>query len=186
MMDHYCDLRVLPNPEIAAHQVMNALFDTFHLALVKTKRQDIGISFPDVKDKSLGSRMRMHGSDQRLRDLLSDGCLKGVQDYIELSPIKRVPPNVQYRQVTRIQAKSNPERLRRRLMRRKGIGPEEAAAKIPESIAKVLDLPYLQISSRSTGQCFRLFVKHGSIEKDEKLGLFNSYGLSNGGTIPWF
>jgi CRISPR-associated endonuclease Csy4 len=85
-----------------------------------------------------------------------------------------------------VQAHSNPERERRRLIARKGVSPEEALAAIPNRRAEQLDLPFLLLSSRSTGQQFRLFVEHLPIADESRPGNFGSYGLSPATTIPWF
>ena len=185
-MDHYYDIKILENPEISPNHIMNTLFGAFHLALVKGGYQDVGISFPDVKEKSLGSRLRIHGSEGALRNLEADNWWRGIRDYIDLSAIDRVPQGTKFRKVLRVQAKSSPDRLRRRLERRQGITPEEAKRKIPDNVARKLELPYLQISSKSSGHDFRLFVQHGPLMGERQTSSFNSYGLSAGGSIPWF
>ena len=185
-MDHYCDIKILENPEISPTHIMSTLFAAFHLALVKGGYQDVGISFPEVKNKSLGSCLRIHGSEETLRNLIVDSWWKGMQDYIDLSKIGRVPQNTKFRKVFRVQAKSNPDRLRRRLKRRQGITMEETERRIPDSVARKLELPYLQISSKSSGHDFRLFVQHGPLMEKGQTDSFNSYGLSAGGVIPWF
>lgn len=185
-MDHYCDIKILENSEISPNHILNTLFGVFHLALVKGGYRDVGISFPEVKDKSLGSRLRIHGSEGALRKLVAGNWLRGMRDYIDLSEVDRVPQGTKFRKVLRVQAKSSPDRLRRRLTRRQGITPGEAERKIPDSVARKLELPYLQISSKSSGHDFRLFVQHGPLMEKRQTSSFNSYGLSAGGSIPWF
>jgi CRISPR-associated endonuclease Csy4 len=185
-MDHYCDIKILENPEISQNHIRNTLFGAFHLALVNAGYRDVGISFPEVKDKSLGSLLRIHGSEGALRNLVTDNWWRGMRDYIDLFAVNRIPQVTKYRKVLRVQAKSSPTRLRRRLERRQGITLEEAEKKIPNSIARKLELPYLQISSKSSGHDFLLFVQHGPLMDERQTGLFNSYGLSTGGSVPWF
>ncbi len=91
-----------------------------------------------------------------------------------------------YRQVSRVQAKSNPERLRRRLMRRHDLSEEEARKRIPDTVARTLDLPFVTLRSQSTGQHFRLFIRHGPLQATAEEGGFTCYRLSKGGFVPWF
>ena len=46
-MRSYIDVRLRPDPEVAEHQLMSAMFGRLHLALVQVGRQDIGVSFPE-------------------------------------------------------------------------------------------------------------------------------------------
>ena len=112
--------------------------------------------------------------------------LKGMRDHIEVSEIQLVPQDTQYCIVQRVQAKSNPERLRRRLIARKGINEAAAKEAIPDDAAEKLSLPFVEITSQSTGQKFRLFVKHSIVKTQSLTGSFNAYGLSATATIPWF
>ncbi len=185
-MTHFCDIRVIKNPEMSFSHVMNSVFSLLHLVLAQKGYQDVGISFPLFNDKGLGNCLRLHGLETRLQELLSSPFWNGIRDYINLSRLERTPENTKYRQVFRVQSKSNAERLRRRLIARKGVTQEEAKEKIPDSIEKNLNLPYLSLFSKSSGQNFRLFLKHGPLLEKSKHGLFNSYGLSIGGSIPWF
>ena len=78
------------------------------------------------------------------------------------------------------------QRLRRRLIRRKGIGEDEAREAIPNSAAQLLALPSLLVTSQSTQQQFRLFIEHLPVQAETSPGSFTSYGLSNEASIPWF
>jgi CRISPR-associated endonuclease Csy4 len=97
-----------------------------------------------------------------------------------------VPESVQYRSVSRLQVKSNAERLRRRLMQRHSLTAEEARQRIPDTVERSLNLPFISLRSQSTGQSFRLFIQHGPLRQTAEAGDFNAYGLSSGATIPWF
>ena len=185
-MTHFCDIRIMKNPEISFNHVLNALFGSLHLVLVQKGYRDTGISFPLFNDRGLGSLMRIHGVETRLHEILLSRFYAGMRDYIDLYDPECIPENTKYRQIFRVQSKSNAERLRRRLIARKGLTQDEAKEKIPDSIAKNLDLPYLKLFSKSSGQNFRLFIKHGPLLEKNRHGLFNSYGLSIGGSVPWF
>jgi CRISPR-associated endonuclease Csy4 len=119
-MDHYLDFRLCLDPEFPAVHLMSALFTKLHHALVALPDLNIGVSFPDVDEPrpSLGERLRLHGSRAALERLMQQSWLQGMRDHLHLGEISPVPENVQHRQVSRVQAKSNPERLRRRQMRR--------------------------------------------------------------------
>lgn len=188
-MDHYLDIRLLPDPEFAPLDLMDALYAKLHRALVAARSEGIGVSFPQVRANGpgLGDVLRLHGSKAHLTDLMAVNWLTGMRDQVAASPVQAVPAScTRYRVVSRVQAKSNPERERRRLMRRKGLDDAQARAKIPDAAAETLDLPYVRLRSQSTAQTFHLFIRHGVIVDHSAEGAFNAYGLSPAATVPWF
>ncbi len=190
-MDNYLNITLLPDPEFTTTVLMSALFSKLHRGLVTVATGRIGISFPAVDKAScgLGERLRLHGSSEALSQLMALPWLSGMSDHVRLGSIRTVPDGVQHRVVRRVQAKSNPERLRRRMMRRKGVSAQEALAAIPGNAAERLDLPYVTLSSHSTGQRLRLFIEHGPLLDTPIAGPFSSYGLSHrapAATVPWF
>lgn len=203
-MDHYLDIRLLPDPEFPATVLMSALFAKLHRGLVALGTRRIGVSFPDLvegPERSLGGLLRLHGDADELARLMALPWLGGMRDFTRIGPVRPVPRRILgYRVVCRVQAKSSPERLRRRWMRRKGLSAEEARQAIPDEVAERLDLPFVTLTSQSTGQRFRLFIQHGQLRESPVLGHFNSYGLSPSesslphgqlrdkkiATIPWF
>jgi CRISPR-associated endoribonuclease Cas6/Csy4 subtype I-F len=116
----------------------------------------------------------------------AQACSTMTSEAIHPGEIQAVPSKVSYRVVSRVQAKSSPERIRRRQMRRHGLSETEAHERIPDSAMTWLALPFVSIRSRSTNQTFRLFIKHSDSKDMPQSGIFNSYGLSNETTIPWF
>ena len=187
-MDHYIDLTLLPNPEIAQPHLMAALFGKLHLALVAQSSEYIGISFPGVQASRvwLGDCLRLHGSNADLNALMAGNWLLAMRDHLHATAVLPVPAGAGFCVVSRVQAKSNPERQRRRQMRRHRIGAVEALARLPDSAAEKLDLPYIQLRSQSTGQPFRLFIRHGEVQQTAIADTFSAYGLSATATIPWF
>ncbi|HAF53736.1 MAG TPA: type I-F CRISPR-associated endoribonuclease Cas6/Csy4 [Thauera sp.] len=187
-MDHYIDITVLPDPEFPATTLMNALFSKLHRGLVHHAGRDIGVSFPEVAQnrRTLGKRLRLHGSKESLERLMTVRWTQGMQDHIEITPIRAVPPNVMHCIVRRVQAKSSPERLRRRLIARKSVSAEAAQAAIPDTAARLLDLPYVEMASRTTSQRFKLFIEHLEPSSVAVRGEFGSYGLAANATVPWF
>jgi CRISPR-associated endonuclease Csy4 len=189
-MDHYVDLKLRPDPEFSPPMLMNALFAKLHRALVSLASERIGVSFPDhdARAPHLGLCLRLHGQRPDLDALSGTGWLHGMRDHLVMEDAlpRPVPTQSAHRVVQRVQADSNPERLRRRLMRRHGMDEAEARTRIPDSAARWLDLPYVQLRSTSTGQPFRLFIAHGPIQTTAQPGLFSAYGLSPTATVPWF
>jgi CRISPR-associated endonuclease Csy4 len=187
-MDHYCELRLLPDPEFPPTILMNALFTRLHRGLVEHRGHDIGISFPDARDDRpwLGQRLRLHGGEASLRRLLALGWHERLRDHVTLGSLERAPSGARQRVVRRVQAKSNPERLRRRLMARHGLAADEAASRIPDTAACRLELPFVTLTSQTTGQQFRLFIQHQPLQDTPVAGAFSLYGLSPAATVPWF
>lgn len=187
-MDHYLDLHLLPDPEFPATQLMSALLAKLHRALHDLRRDDIGISFPGVDGKTagLGGHLRLHGSAEALDTLMALNWLTGMRDHLTMSDLLGVPAAARYRCVSRVQVDSNPERARRRLIKRHGISEAEARERIPDEAAKRCKLPFAQLRSRTTGQHFRLFIQHGALMEKPQPGNFNGYGLSSTATVPWF
>ncbi len=187
-MERYIDIRLLPDPEFPANLLMNALFAKLHRGLVGWGNNRIGVSFPRHDDgiPTLGKCLRLHGDQQDLDDLMARNWFCGMRDNILVVGPETIPTSKVYRCVYRVQAKSSPERLRRRYMQRHHTDAQTARQTIPDSTAEMLTLPYVNIGSQSTGQRFRLFIAHGAIVEKPVEGSFNHYGLSPMATIPWF
>lgn len=187
-MDHYIDITLLPDPEFPATTLMNALFSKLHRGLVEHGGRDIGVSFPEVAQtkRTLGKKLRLHGSKDSLERLMRARWTQGMLDHVDIAPIRPVPAKALHCVVRRVQAKSSPERLRRRLMARKSISSEAAQAAIPDAAAKQLDLPYVEMASRTTSQRFKLFIEHLEPTASSVRGEFGAYGLAPNSTVPWF
>lgn len=185
-MNRYIDIEILTDPEFSAVQILSVLVRKFHQSLVDLNCNQIGVSFPKHKSTNLGNLMRLHANEHSLQRLMDTGWLSGLLDHVSTSECLEIPTNSKFRIVSRVQVKSNPERLRRRAQKRHGISADEAIVKIPDQAAKTTNLPYVQLASTSTKQKFPLFIQHGPISEERKLGEFNKYGLSSQATVPWF
>lgn len=187
-MDHYLDIRLLPDPEFPAPLLMNALFAKLHRALVTHGAGDVGVSFPEhaKRGPGLGACLRLHGNAGALTALMGLDWLRAMRDHTTCGNILQVPVGIAHRHVRRVQAHSNPERERRRLIARKGLSEEAARQAIPDNRAQRLELPYITLASKSTGQQFRLFIEHGPLQTTTTPGPFSAYGLSSTATLPWF
>jgi CRISPR-associated endonuclease Csy4 len=203
-MDHYVDIRLQPDAEFAPAMLMAALFTKLHKALAAGAHQGVGVSFPQVQAEAmdapaakpsrtgahppyrLGLVLRLHGAATALGALLASDWLRGMRDHVACGAVLAVPADARHRTVSRVQAKSSPERLRRRQMRRHGLTAEQAQERIPDSSAETLNLPFLTLRSQSTGQTFRLFIRLGPELAAAVPSEFGAYGLSAQATVPWF
>lgn len=187
-MDHYLDLTLRPDPEFAQAHLISALFAKLHRGLVSLDANDIGVSFPEHSERprTLGNVLRLHGTAGRLEHLMATDWLIGMRDHLSQGSITPTPENARHRVVKRVQPKTNPERLRRRHMRRHGVSAEVARERIPDTVIAKVTQPYAQLRSRSTGESFCLFIDHGPAMDQPVKGTFSCYGLSSTATIPWF
>lgn len=185
-MEAYLEIRLLPDPEFPPNVLLNALYGKLHRGLAAHGGQNIGVSFPEAGKGGLGTRVRLHGAAAELESLMVMGWLAGMKDHVAVGEVLPVPRIAGYRIVRRVQAKSSPERLRRRLMARKGVSAEQARQAIPDNAAEQLDLPYVVLRSQTTGQQFRLFVEQLPLQELSVPGPFSAYGLSPTATVPWF
>jgi len=184
-MEHYIEIKILPDQEFSSSLLMNALFAKLHRALAVAGHGKIGASFPQAH-KTLGDTIRLHGSKIALEQLMAVGWLKGLTDYTCVSVIADVPSGCKYRVVKRMQAKSSVERMYRRSVKKGWLSEEDAVVKMDAGKEKLLNLPYVQLKSHSTAQAFRLFIRHGKIVDSPVVGGFSAYALSDVATIPWF
>jgi CRISPR-associated endonuclease Csy4 len=187
-MECFMDIALRPDAEYPAHVLLSTLYDKLHRALAPNNTAGIAAYCPEYKTHpaSLGTRLRLLESRSSLQALARSDWLGGLRDHVKVGPVNNVPAGTVHRVVRRVQAKSSPERLRRRLMKRHGFDEAQARQRIPDSAAETLNYPFVQLRSRSTGQTFRLFLRVGPDEPEPSPGTFNPYGLSQTATVPWF
>ncbi len=187
-MGHYLDIRLRPGPELDAAHLMTALYTRLHRALVQLQSDSIGVSFPeyDGRRPTLGTRLRLFGPQAALEQMTALPWLSGIRDHVTVTDILPIPAHARYRTLRRVQVKSSPERLRRRLMKRHQLTEAQAAERIPDAKARQSDQPFVVLTSASTGQRFRLFLELGAEEAQSSPGSLNTYGLSATATVPWF
>lgn len=188
MTTHYLDIQLRPDPEFPASQLLAALYAKLHRALVQLRAEDLAVSFPGYAEKpmGLGQTLRVLGTAERLGQLMALPWLSGMTDHVHVGSVAAVPADAAHRKLSRVQAKSSPERLRRRQMKRHCLTAEQARERIPDSAAESLKLPFLPVRSASTGQSFLLFLRLEPSSSAPVAGGFNAYGLSATATIPWF
>lgn len=189
-MHHYIDIHLLPDPEFPTHQLMAALYAKLHRVLAQVQSRTVGVTFPGYESGSasqtLGTTLRLIGPEADLRRLMEMEWLRGMRDHVQATAPAPIPTGVSYRSLRRVQAKSSPERLRRRQIRRHGLTEEQARDRAPDTAAERLNLPWIAMTSHSTGQAFRLYLRLGLSAPTEAHGEFNAYGLSHTATVPWF
>lgn len=189
-MDHYLDICLRPDPDFPAAILMGALYSKLHRALHDLNADDIGVSFPDHKTgaraRTPGDRLRLHGRQARLEQLMAMTWLTGMRDHVMLEAIQSVPTEAKYRVVRRRQFNTGSPSRAKRYAQRHSIEFEEAQRLMETPAARQITLPFVQVSSRSSGQRFALFIEHGQPQLQPVPGCFNHYGLSREATVPWF
>ncbi|MEL7611409.1 type I-F CRISPR-associated endoribonuclease Cas6/Csy4 [Vreelandella titanicae] len=189
-MDHYIDIRLRPDPDFATPMLMGALYNKLHRVLFDLQATDIGVSFPGhkhgVRARTLGDHLRLHGTQARLGQLMGADWLTGMRDHTQVSEVLAVPANSQHFNVARKQFNMGSPSRAKRYAKRHDISEDEAQQIYAKLAARRIELPFVQINSRSTQQRFSLFIEHGKPQEKPVAGSFNHYGLSPDATVPWF
>ena len=200
-MNYYVDIKLEGDTEITLGFIWQKVYNQMHLALVEIKDEnnmvEIGFSFPLYLNHSfpLGDVLRVFAnSKERLEELNLAKWLSRLDGYAYVGETKEVPSDVkEYVCFGRKQFKSGAEvrRLAKRYAKRNGVSEEEALAKFEVAEKKYAKLkaenrlPFVNIKSLSTGHPIKIFIVKKEVEAEEK-GQFNTYGLSNFSTLPWF
>ena len=191
-LTHYLDMRLRIDPELDPALARSALFTRLHLYLVRTGSNDIAVSFPETvrnaggEARKLGAVLRLHGDANALTPLAQPAAWGGAASVATIGTVTALPEKVSHHRIRRVQVDSNPERLMRRAMKRKGW--TEAQARENYAQAKVVHtaLPFITLTSGSTGHPFRLFLDVGVPLSESCEGAFNAYGVSAEATVPCF
>lgn len=184
-MNHYIDIKILPDAEINANFLLNKVYTKLHKALFDLKSDSIGVSFP-AHHVLLGNCLRLHGTQQALEQLQAQNWLARLADYCKVSAICEVPANIQgYRTVSRIQTTMSQSKLKR-LLKRGSITEEEAKGYKAKMFTKGLDNAYVELESASNGHKHRRYIAFGALQTSSVAGVFDAFGLSKTATVPWF
>ena len=192
-LSFYQNIRLFPDEETGAREIGEVLFHLFHLAFVENKDSNensrFALSFPEYSKGGIGGfgrLFRIFATDKEsLINLNLPKLCNRLSGYAECSEIAEVPEVHSFLRFYRVQNKTNPEALARRMSKRKGIPIEEAREAYKDFKPTSLNLPFFNTKSSSTNQTFALLV-NCSCETTEKDGTFNLYGLSSGGNVPDF
>lgn len=183
-MDHYIDVKLKPDAEMRENVLMNMVCTKLHKALFDLNSAVIGVSFPDYQLK-LGSRIRLHGSTVDLENLQSQNWLGGLIGYCAVANVAKIPAQVQYRIISRIQSNMTQAKLNR-LLKRGTIAPEQVRDYKAKLFSCGLDNPYMELESNSNGHKHRRYIKFGELKSSPSEGTFDYFGLSKTATVPWF
>ena len=118
-MKVYIDITLLPSDDIGHHFLWEKVYQQVHLALVENKdpcgSSSVGIGFPEFNAEKyrLGRKLRVFAPDSATLDKLDiQRWLNRLTDYVHLTRVRDVPDTVErYERFSRLQVKSNPERL---------------------------------------------------------------------------
>jgi len=183
-MDYFIDVQLLPDAEMRENVLLNMVYTKFHKALFDLNSSSIGISFPKYQLK-LGNLIRFHGSSSDLEALQQSNWLGALSGYCRISSISKIPEQVQYRKVSRIQSNMTQSKLNR-LLKRGSIKPEQVREYKAKLFTKGLDNPYVELQSASNGNKHRRYIQFGELKSEPTSGEFDFFGLSKSATIPWF
>jgi CRISPR-associated endonuclease Csy4 len=192
-MKYYQEISLLPNAEITPYFIWQKFYQQIHLALVENKNEEnaspVGVGFPEYRVDSycLGTKLRLFAEDeQSLNDMQCEKCLSRLRDYVHVSEIRPVPEKLTgYACFKHIKLKGNKEKLARRRAKRKGETLRQALAHFEDFEEQRSKLPYINMTSQTNGQHFRLFIEKQAMEEPQT-GLYSCYGLSNTTTVPLF
>lgn len=192
-MKYYQEISLLANADIAVYFLWQKVYQQIHLALVANKNDDnpsaVGVSFPEYNSAqyALGAKLRLFAEDERtLEKMECSKWLSRFKDYVHLSSIKPVPEQIEgFACFKHIKLKGNKEKLARRRAKRKGVTLQQALAHFEDFEEQRSNLPYINMSSQTNGQRFRLFIERLKMENPQT-GLYSCYGLSNSATVPLF
>ncbi|WP_351122268.1 type I-F CRISPR-associated endoribonuclease Cas6/Csy4 [Shewanella sp. T24-MNA-CIBAN-0130] len=183
-MNSYIDINLKPDAEMREAELSSKVFTKFHKALVSLNTNLIGISFPKAHLK-LGRLFRIHGDASLLNDLHGIDWLGALVGYCQVGEITVVPEQVQYRVVSVKRSNLSKAKLKR-LIARGSIDDDGKKRYKVKMLSQGFDNPYLDLLSSSTGQVHRKFFEFSDLQEQSANGDFDSYGLSNTATVPWF
>ena len=192
-MNYYQEISLLPNAEINLYFIWQKLFQQIHIALVENKTAGnvsaIGVAFPEynVEKYSLGKKLRLFAEDEKsLEQMHFEKWFNRLSDYVHLTHIKPVPEKLAgHACFKHIKLKGNKEKLAIRRAKRKGETLQQALSHFENFKEQRSNLPYINMTSQTNGQRFRLFIEKQAMEQPQT-GLYSCYGLSNTTTVPLF
>ena len=214
-MRFYCEITLLPNPEINPHFLWSKVFQQIHLGLVEMKddqeRVPIGVSFPEYlsgeKYSVLGGKCRLFADDEAtLMRFDTPKWLEYLKDYVHCTTIRPVPDKLKgYATYQRFQTKTNQARLARRYAKRHGMDFETAFSSTVQLLAdkappdatykmafrycdlskKVVSMPFIRLDSLSNRHTFCLWIQKTDVSAPSGK-YFSCYGLSTDSTVPEF
>ncbi len=184
-MNHYFNITLLPDTEMPATVLMNAICAKLHKQLYDVQSKTIGISFPKY-DVTLGNVLRIHGSEADLQKLHAANWVGGMNGYCKIGEISVVPANAKHRTGSRKQSTMSQSKLKRLLKRGTITDDKVKDYKAKMFAEKGLDKPWLDFVSSSNGNRHRRYIELGELQDTPIKGEFDYFGLSKTATVPWF
>ena len=212
----YQEVYCRPGSEISVGFLMSRAMKQIHLELVRVAEGrahcPIGISFPNYRSGRLSTRQdsavqgdtftpRLPPIGDSIRLFTRAAAqlekvelamrLVRMRDYLEIGDVRLLKrKNFAWSLFKRHQPNGSVEAKIRRRMMRHGISLEEARAYFAKPLSSSSDLPYLDMVSHSTQQCFRLFIEKQTVDlsrqEAEQNWEFSTYGLSASVPVPDF
>ncbi len=138
--------------------LMGALYNKLHRALFDLDANAIGVSFPlckhGVRARTLGGHLRLHGTQASLEQLMAASWLTGMRDHVSVSDVVAVPADAKHINVTRRQFNTGSPSRAKRYAKRHDVSENEARQIYAKVAERRIELPFVQINSRSTQQRF--------------------------------
>lgn len=201
-MHYYVDLKMLAADDMPLHQVWSNVYMQVHLALVSVKDANnqvpIGLSFPEYyagkPTHRLGTKLRLFAqTEAELTQLNLATWLDRLSDYVHISSIKAVPATANKQVVVRrVHPPASVDALARRYAKRSAAGKHgaQAVTSVDEARQRLQHYPdtlhqlgFIPLKSLSTGADFNLILRQDVVDTAQA-GLFSTYGLSRGATLP--
>ncbi len=183
-MDFFIDIKINPDAEMRENVLLNKVYSKLHKALHSLNTTEIGVSFPRYK-VMLGDVIRLHGLEEKLRELESSDWLGALKGYCSIGSINAIPEEVSYRTISRKQSNMTEAKLRR-LIKRGSLLPDEVKGYKAKMFETGLDNAYLELESASNGHKHRRYIQFGELSTKPVEGQFDQFGLSKVATVPWF
>jgi CRISPR-associated endonuclease Csy4 len=194
-MGFYCEITLLPNPEISLNFLWSKVFQQIHLGLVEMQddkgQVPIGISFPDYvvgeKYSVLGGKCRLFAQDETtLARFDAAKWLARLSDYVHCTSIRPVPEKLKgYAIYQREQSKTGKERLARRYAARHNLSYDEALQRYREMAHQSISTPFIRLKSLSSDQTFCLWIRK-TWASESSGTTYSTYGLSAKAAVPEF
>ncbi|MFT6163474.1 MAG: CRISPR-associated endonuclease Csy4 [Zhongshania aliphaticivorans] len=188
-MDHYLEIKAIPDPELLQSAVVGQLMQVLH-GLLPAFCGRIGLSFPGYGQvRTLGGILRLHGTSEDLDQLAFRlKVLPIISSYALVTPIAKVPSMLKgHARFQRLHVKGESDRRRMEARHKaRGTWTVELAQAIAEKYQQAIVCPHVILRSQSTEQPrVPLFVEKFNA-REPVAGEFSGYGLSKTATVPWF
>lgn len=184
-MKFYLDININSDLDVHQNKAMSLVFQYVHQSIVSLGIGKIAVSFPKVAATTLGNLIRLHGCENDLNIFLDTKFLMNIKNYGFISPVTEIPKKVDFKKISRIRSNMSQSKLRR-LIKRGSISQNEISIYMDKMLKNSLINPYLDLYSESTKRIFRMFFQFSNVLTEAQLGEFDSYGLSDDATVPWF